>query len=189
MWFFVVFILTASYTASLSSMLTVKQLEPDIDIEWLKRTDQKVGCGDSFMRRYLETVLDFKPENIIDVVPDEHHYLERFREGNITAAFLEVPYKKVFLNKHCKDYTTTTQTYRFGGLAFVSINYIPLHFLSSKTFFFLTGVLFDISGIRHYYYSYRIDVRCESHTCGPYTVGVHDTTDALYLSFCLCLNS
>lgn len=136
MWFFVVFILTASYTASLSSMLTVKQLEPDIDIESLKRTDQKVGCGDSFMRRYLETVLDFKPENIIDVVPDEHHYLERFREGNITAAFLEVPYKKVFLNKHCKDYTTTTQTYRFGGLAFVSINYIPLHFLSSKTFFF-----------------------------------------------------
>lgn len=133
MWFFVVFILTASYTASLSSMLTVKQLEPEIDIEWLKREDKKVGCGDSFLRKYLENVLKFKPKNIIDVVPHELNYLEKFREGNIKAAFLEVPYEKVFLNKYCKDFTTTTRTYRFGGLGFVSINYIPLHFSLPKT--------------------------------------------------------
>ncbi|KAL5576634.1 hypothetical protein UlMin_018333 [Ulmus minor] len=106
MWLFAVFILSSSYTASLSSMLTVKKLEPDVDIDWLRRTNQKVGCdGDSFVRRYLQDVLSFKSENIYN--------------KNITAAFLELPYEKVFLNKHCKGYTGTNPTYRFGGLGFV----------------------------------------------------------------------
>ena len=121
-WFFVVFILTASYTASLSSMLTVKQFKQDIDIDWLKRTNQKVGCdGDSFVRNYLETALEFKQENIYNV-PEEYDYLEWFKEKNITAAFLELPYEKVFINKYCKKYTTTSGNYRFGGLGFVSTN-------------------------------------------------------------------
>ncbi|KAL6333376.1 hypothetical protein AAG906_028561 [Vitis piasezkii] len=49
-WLFVVFVLTSSYTASLSSMLTVQRIEPDVmDVEWLKATKSVVGCdGDSF---------------------------------------------------------------------------------------------------------------------------------------------
>ncbi|KAL5576635.1 hypothetical protein UlMin_018334 [Ulmus minor] len=119
MWLFVVFILTASYTASLSSILTVRQLESDIDIDWLKRTNQKVGCdGDSFVGRYLQDVLGFKKDNIYNI-SSEPVYLEEFRKKNITAAFLELPYEKYFLNKYCKGYTTTAPTYRFGGLGFV----------------------------------------------------------------------
>ncbi|KAB1223646.1 Glutamate receptor 3.7 [Morella rubra] len=45
-WLFVVLILTSSYTASLSSMLTVQQLQPNVtNIEWLKKNNLKVGCG------------------------------------------------------------------------------------------------------------------------------------------------
>lgn len=132
MWFFVVFILTASYTASLSSMLTVKQLEHNIDIDWLKTNNKNIGCdGDSFVRKYLENVLEFRPDNI-HVVPEETDYLEWFKK-NITAAFLELPYEKVFINKHCKNYTTNPATHRFGGLGFVSTNYININALLTFT--------------------------------------------------------
>ncbi|KAK3207030.1 hypothetical protein Dsin_021076 [Dipteronia sinensis] len=52
-----------------SSMLTVKRLKPSVaDIERLKRNNSKVDCdGDSFVRKYLENVLDFKSDNILNV--------------------------------------------------------------------------------------------------------------------------
>lgn len=137
MWLLVVFILTASYTASLSSILTIRQLESNIDIEWLQRNDHKVGCSDSFVCTYLKNVLGFKAEKIVSDIQDQNDYLKRFKEKSIAAAFLEVPYEKVFLNKHCKDYTTTPRTYRFGGLAFVSSNlqHCTFHFQNhSNTF-------------------------------------------------------
>ncbi|KAE8720326.1 Apoptosis inhibitory protein 5 isoform 1 [Hibiscus syriacus] len=44
-WLFVVLILNSSYTASLTSMLTMQRLEPNVtDIEWLKRANVKIGC-------------------------------------------------------------------------------------------------------------------------------------------------
>ncbi|KAF8410064.1 hypothetical protein HHK36_002586 [Tetracentron sinense] len=51
MWFFVVLILTATFTASLTSMMTLSRLEPSVlDIGLLKRTDAVVGCdGNSFI--------------------------------------------------------------------------------------------------------------------------------------------
>ncbi|XP_062095851.1 glutamate receptor 2.7-like [Humulus lupulus] len=126
MWFFVVFILTASYTASLSSILTVRQLEQDIDIEWLRKTNQTVGCdGASFVRNYLENVLELSP-NQTKTVPEEDDYLDWFKEKKISAAFLELPYEKVFINKYCNKYTTSLSTYRFGGLGFVFQKGSPL---------------------------------------------------------------
>ncbi|KAG2683887.1 hypothetical protein I3760_10G054800 [Carya illinoinensis] len=119
-WLFIVLILTSSYTASLSSMLTVKQLRPNVtDIEWLKKNNMKVGCdGDSFVRKYMEDVLHFKPENIVDV-KSEYSYPGQFESNNISAAFLELPYEKVFLKHYCKGYTATLRNTRFGGLGFV----------------------------------------------------------------------
>lgn len=118
-WLFVVWILTSSYTASLSSMLTVQRMQPvKTDIEWLKSSNSKVGCdNDSFVRNYLEDVIGFKPGNIHTVL-NETDYTGLFENKSITAAFLELPYKKVFINKHCKGYTATTPTYKFGGFGF-----------------------------------------------------------------------
>ncbi|KAK8618464.1 hypothetical protein V6N13_132455 [Hibiscus sabdariffa] len=119
-WLFVVLILTSSYTASLTSMLTVQRLEPNVtDIEWLKRANVKIGCdGDSFVRTYLEEVLNFKSYNI-ETVSNEYSYEGEFKSNHIAAAFLEQPYGKVFLSHYCKKFTISAPTHTFGGLGFV----------------------------------------------------------------------
>ncbi|KAF9683637.1 hypothetical protein SADUNF_Sadunf04G0034600 [Salix dunnii] len=126
-WLFVVLILNSSYTASLSSMLTVRRLQPNItDIEWLKSNGLKVGCdGDSFVLDYLQTVLKFDPQNI-KTVGYEYDYELEFESANIAAAFLDLPYEKVFIGHYCKRYIATTPTYRFGGLGFVFPKGSPL---------------------------------------------------------------
>ncbi|XP_059435387.1 glutamate receptor 3.5-like [Corylus avellana] len=118
-WLFLVLILTSGYTACLSSLLTVQQLQPNVtDIEWLKNNNLKVGCdGDSFVYKYLQNVLNFKPENIVNV-SSQDGYPKEFESNNISAAFLELPAEKVFLDKYCKGFTGTIRAARFGGLGF-----------------------------------------------------------------------
>ncbi|KAK9936483.1 hypothetical protein M0R45_013324 [Rubus argutus] len=126
-WLFVVLILTSSYTASLSSMLTVQRLQPNVtDIEMLRRTNAPVGLdGDSFVYKYMEEVLQFKLKNLVKVA-SEYNYTGEFKNKRILAAFLELPYAEVFMNKYCEGYTATTPIYRFGGLSFVFQKGSPL---------------------------------------------------------------
>ncbi|KAI7730973.1 hypothetical protein M8C21_006822 [Ambrosia artemisiifolia] len=118
MWLFVVLILTSSYTASLASMLTVRMLEPTVrDIEWLRKTNAPVGCDpDSFVGNYLTDVLKLKN---IKNVSRQDEYPENFKNGNISAAFLELPYQKYFLQDYCNEYTVVGPSYKFGGLGFI----------------------------------------------------------------------
>ncbi|MCD9645060.1 hypothetical protein HAX54_033713 [Datura stramonium] len=122
---FLVFVLTSSYTASLTSMLTVPRLEPSVkDINWIKRTNATVGCdGDSFVKDYLRQVL--KLQNIKNI-SNQDDYPKELESGNIKAAFLEIPYQKVFLREHCNQYVVAGPNYRFGGLAFVFQKGSPL---------------------------------------------------------------
>ena len=126
-WLFVVFILTSSYTAGLTSMLTVRALEPSVrDIAWLRKTNAPVGCDpDSFIGDYLTNVLGLR--NIKNVSKQEE-YPDYFKNGSIVEAFLELPYQKYFLEEYCKEYTAVAPSYKFGGLGFVSIQ---IHFLLS----------------------------------------------------------
>ena len=122
-WLFVVLILNSSYTANLSSMLTIRRLSPDItDIEMLRRSNSLVGCDhDSFVKNYLEKVLEFNTSNIKEV--ESNLRPEDFiTDNNITlsAVFLELPYAEIFMNEHCEGYTNTKTTYSFGGFSFVS---------------------------------------------------------------------
>ena len=101
-------------------MLTVRQLQSN-DIKGLKNV-KVCYSGGPFARSYLEKVLEFKLSNLIEI-NSEHKYLVEFESNNISAAFLEIPYEKVFLNKYGKGYTSTVlNTHRFGGFGFVSIN-------------------------------------------------------------------
>ncbi|XP_054778740.1 glutamate receptor 2.7-like isoform X2 [Prosopis cineraria] len=102
-WLLLVMVLTSSYTASLSSMLTVQQLQPNVtSIEWLKMNNMKIGCdGDSFVRTYLEKVERFSPKNIINI-SSEYYYDGEFKNNSIAAAFLELPYEKVYISTYCK---------------------------------------------------------------------------------------
>jgi len=124
-WLLLVLILNSSYTASLSSMLTVKKLELNVtDIQWLKRNNMTIGCdGDSFVRSFLEKVEGLPPGNIINIT-DEYTYDDFFQNNSIAAAFLELPYEKVFITEYCNRYTGSTPRTRFGGLGFVSDNTI-----------------------------------------------------------------
>ncbi|XP_022715797.1 glutamate receptor 2.7-like [Durio zibethinus] len=118
-WLFLVFILTSSYTASLSSLLTVKELESNLNIESVRERGSYVGCdNDSFIKNYLKNVLTFKQEQIYILNSSESSYVEEFKNKRIDAAFLEVPYENVFLNKYCKGYASISPTYRFGGFGF-----------------------------------------------------------------------
>ena len=139
-WLFVVFVLTSSYTASLSSILTVRRLESNVtDVEWLKATKSVVGCdGDSFVRKHLENVIKFKGADIKNI-SNQYQYPSEFQSGNISAAFLELPYAKVFINQFCKNYTANQPLNRFGGLGFVSSNSSSSPFAFTK--FFLGNLL------------------------------------------------
>ena len=119
MWLFLVFVVTSSYQAALTSILTVPRLEPrTTDVEWVRKTNAAVGCdSDSFVRDYLQNVLQLRNIKTFD---SEDAYPAEFESGNITAAFLELPYQKVFLGEYCNEYTAVGPTYRNGGLGFVS---------------------------------------------------------------------
>lgn len=87
-------------------------------MELLKKNNLPVGCISSLVQKYLVDVYQFKEQNI-KIIEDS----KLFEQGNIFAVFLELPYDKVFLNKNCKDYSSTRLlTQGFGGLGFVSIN-------------------------------------------------------------------
>jgi ionotropic glutamate receptor len=65
-WLFVVLILTSSYTASLTSILTVQKLNPTVkDVESLKASGEAVGYQKgSFVAEYLQQELGIAKENL-----------------------------------------------------------------------------------------------------------------------------
>ncbi|KAF7119964.1 hypothetical protein RHSIM_Rhsim13G0184500 [Rhododendron simsii] len=92
-------------------MLTISRLRP------ILLSHSKVGCDEnSFMKRYVEEVLDYKN---VSLIRDEDAYLTAFETGSISAAFLEIPYAKVFVNRNCRKYSIIGTTYRFGGFGFI----------------------------------------------------------------------
>lgn len=118
-WLFVALIITQSYTASLTSMLTVQHLKPVLDnIEKLKSENAKVGCSmRSFVNRYLVEALYFKNGNIKNFTSTEA-YADALWSGEIVAAFLEVPVAKLFVAKYCKSFVIAGPTYQVGGYGF-----------------------------------------------------------------------
>ncbi|XP_011044964.1 PREDICTED: glutamate receptor 2.8-like [Populus euphratica] len=127
-WCFVVLILTQSYTASLSSLLTVQQLKVT-DVNELIKKGEYVGYHkDSFILRILLGLGFDKSKLIAYSSPEE--CLELFSKGSgnggIAAAFNEVPYIKAFLSKYCSKYTMIDATFKTGGFGFVFPKGSPL---------------------------------------------------------------
>lgn len=122
-WCFVVLILTQSYTASLSSILTVRQLQPIItDVNLLMKNGDNVGYKSDFIYEMLKE-RGFQEEKLRKYYTQEElDELLRNRNGNhgISAAFDETPYMKVFLATYCSKYTMVEPTFSTDGFAFVS---------------------------------------------------------------------
>ena len=122
-WLFVALVIMQTYTANLTSMLTVQHLGPTVtDIETLKSSNAIIGhCSGSFLSRYLVEVLHFNPNNIKTFSSTEA-YAHALKNGEMAAAFLDVPLANLFLAKYCTGFTKAGPTYKVGGFGFV----IPL---------------------------------------------------------------
>uniref|UniRef100_A0A7N0ZV48 Glutamate receptor n=1 Tax=Kalanchoe fedtschenkoi TaxID=63787 RepID=A0A7N0ZV48_KALFE len=118
-WLFVALVVTQSYTASLTTMLTVPKLHPQkLDMNELKRHKEKVGCNwNSFVCDYLK-VSGIREENILKV-HNADDYPQLLKNRTIRAAFLITPYAKILLARHCQHYATAEPTVKIGGFGFV----------------------------------------------------------------------
>ncbi|CAL5335998.1 unnamed protein product [Camellia sinensis] len=118
-WLFVALVITQSYTASLTSMLTVQQLQPATrNIETLKNSNSKVGHGKgSYVSTYLKDVLGFKSTNLKNFSSPQE-YARALKSGEIAAIFLEVPFAKLFLAMYCKSFILAGPSYKIGGFGF-----------------------------------------------------------------------
>ena len=121
-WCFAVLILTQSYTASLSSLLTIQQLKV-ADVNQLIKKGEHVGyrSGSFILRTLLDLGFD-RSKLMVYSSPEECHELLSKGSGNggIAAAFDEEPYMKVFLSKYCPKYTIIDALFKTGGFGFVS---------------------------------------------------------------------
>ena len=115
-WVFVVIILIQSYTASLSSMLTVQHLQPTFTDIINKRDN--VGYQQGSFTQGILMKRGFSEANLkVYKSSEECHSL--FSNGSIVAAFDEIPYTKLFLAKYCSKYTMLGPVYKTDGFGFV----------------------------------------------------------------------
>ncbi|KDP31932.1 hypothetical protein JCGZ_12393 [Jatropha curcas] len=119
-WLFLILIVTSTYTANLTSLLTNPQLEPSgTDIGSLKRTRATIGCnGNPFTFWYLEKVLGFKTGNIKTIASIDD-FAKALSSGDIRAAFMFTPHARVFLSEFSTGFTMTGPTYKLTGFGFV----------------------------------------------------------------------
>ncbi|KAK4737526.1 hypothetical protein R3W88_001223 [Solanum pinnatisectum] len=104
-WFLVVLILTSSYTASLTSMLTVEKLLPTDYVGYQPGSFvvgllRKMNFDEDRLKAYNT------PEECIDLLA------KGSSNGGIAAIFDEIPYVKLFLANYCLKFTAIGPTYK-----------------------------------------------------------------------------
>jgi ionotropic glutamate receptor len=124
-WFFVVLILVQSYTASLTSLLTIEQLRPAItDVNQLLKNKMNVGYAKgSFVYGILKNLGFPDSQLIIYQSPEECNelFIKGSVNGGIDAAFEEVPYVKHFLGMYsCSKYVMVEPRFKTGGFGYAS---------------------------------------------------------------------
>ncbi|XP_062098382.1 glutamate receptor 2.7-like [Humulus lupulus] len=129
-WCFVVLILTQSYTASLTSLLTVQQLQPTItDVNQLLKNKEKVGFQrGSFIEGILKQMGFEDHQFVIYDTPEDLYQLfaNGSKNNGIAAAFDETPYMKLFMAKYCSKFTMVEPTFKADGFAFAFPKGSPL---------------------------------------------------------------
>ncbi|XP_010534724.1 PREDICTED: glutamate receptor 2.8-like, partial [Tarenaya hassleriana] len=129
-WCFVVLVLTQSYTASLTSLLTVQQLQPAVtNVNQLIKNGDYVGYQlGSFVVGILKNLgFDESKLRVYDSAEELDELLTRgTSNGGIAAAFDEVPYMKLLLSQHCSKYTMVEPSFKTAGFAFAFPKGSPL---------------------------------------------------------------
>ncbi|KAG5601883.1 hypothetical protein H5410_033253 [Solanum commersonii] len=129
-WVFVVLVLTSSYTASLTSMLTVQQLRPTItDLNDLIKNGEYVGYKKgSFVKDVLTRMkFDSSKFRSYGTLEEYNDALSRgSKNGGVGAIVDELPYLRLLLNKYCRKYIMVGQTYKAAGFGFAFPKGSPL---------------------------------------------------------------
>ncbi|GJX11574.1 glutamate receptor 2.7-like protein [Tanacetum coccineum] len=129
-WICVVFVLQSSYVASLTSMLTLQQLQPDFtDIYDLMRQGDNVGYKDgSFVKEMLEGMgfNNSKLKNYSSLEDYDAALSNGTKNGGVSAIFDELPYVKLFMAKYCNKYIMVGPTYKTAGFGFAFPKGSPL---------------------------------------------------------------
>ncbi|CAD6335808.1 unnamed protein product [Miscanthus lutarioriparius] len=105
-WMFVVLIINSSYTASLTSILTVQQLASGITgIDSLISSGLPIGYQDGkFTRNYLIEELNIPDYRLVplNTIQEYADALKRGpKDGGVAAIVDEMPYVEIFLSYHC----------------------------------------------------------------------------------------
>ncbi|XP_018678694.2 glutamate receptor 2.7-like [Musa acuminata AAA Group] len=129
-WVFVVLVLTSSYTASLTSMLTVQQLQPTVtDVHELLKHGDYVGYHKGSFVEGLLKQLNFD-ESKLRAYETTGEYFEALSKGSqnggVSAIVHEIPYIKLFLAEHCTGFTMIGPIYKTAGFGFVFPKGSPL---------------------------------------------------------------
>ncbi|KAG8363922.1 hypothetical protein BUALT_Bualt19G0072800 [Buddleja alternifolia] len=118
LWLFAILVINSSYTASLTSILTVQQLSPSIrGIESLITSDEHIGFQvGSFAESYLSEELNIAKSRLIPLGSPKE-YVDALKEGRVSAVVDERPYVDLFLSKNCK-FQVVGQDFTKGGWGF-----------------------------------------------------------------------
>ncbi|KAL0774520.1 hypothetical protein Bca101_039672 [Brassica carinata] len=123
-------VLTQSYTANLTSFLTVQRLKPEVTtVNELIKNEEIVGYQNgSFVLKFLIKkgfqVSKLKAYNSAE----ECHTLliTGTSKGGIAAAFDEVAYLKVIISQYCNKYAIVEPSFKSSGFGFVFPKNSPL---------------------------------------------------------------
>ncbi|XP_074304463.1 glutamate receptor 3.4-like [Silene latifolia] len=130
-WLFVVLIINSSYTASLTSILTVQQLSSRIDgIDSLTASNEPIGIQDgSFAHDYLVRELNIA-ESRIKSLKNKEEYTDALRrgpsDGGVAAIVDELPYVQEFLSYTNCEFQIVGQEFTKSGWGFAFQRDSPL---------------------------------------------------------------
>ncbi|TKW33250.1 hypothetical protein SEVIR_2G221200v4 [Setaria viridis] len=129
-WVFCFLFLGTSYTANLTTLLTIQQLSTNVtDFNALQKSGEHVGYRTgSYVGNLLEQLgfdkSKIKPYNSREAI--EIALSVGSKNGGIAAYVHEVPYIKVFLAEHSQEYTMVGPHYKTAGFGFALPKGSPL---------------------------------------------------------------
>ncbi|XP_062190639.1 glutamate receptor 3.4-like [Phragmites australis] len=129
-WLFVVLTINSSYTASLTSLLTVQELTSGIQgLDSLISSSSAIGYQvGSFSRNYLVDELNITESRLVPLnSPSDYARALELGSGNggVAAIIDELPYVKIFLSRYCK-FKTVGQVFTKSGWGFALPRDSPL---------------------------------------------------------------
>ncbi|KAF7008214.1 hypothetical protein CFC21_023039 [Triticum aestivum] len=129
-WLFVVLIINSSYTASLTSLLTVQELSSGVKgLDSLISSSSAIGYQvGSFARNYLVEELNIADSRLVPLnSPSDYARALELGSGNggVAAIIDELPYVEIFLSKYCK-FKTVGQVFTKSGWGFAFPRDSPL---------------------------------------------------------------